>query len=120
MQLVLKTLAWMNLAFGFTLAVATPFVDTLSIPMFALGAVLVAQSVYVIAYSTRVFAVFEPYAETGLIIGSTLLAVVASVAFFQQAIFILNNPQDPEYAPMTGAFLSAVLALVTLKLYARD
>ncbi len=49
MQLVLKTLAWMNLAFGFTLAVATPFVDTLSIPMFALGAVLVAQSVYVIA-----------------------------------------------------------------------
>ena len=120
MQLVLKTLAWLNLAFGFTLAVATPFVDTLSIPMYALGAILVAQGAYVIAYSTRVFAVFEPYAETVLIVGSTLVAAVASVAFFQQAIVILNNPVNPEYAPMTGAFLSAVLAVVTLKLYARD
>lgn len=120
MHLVLKTLAWMNLLFGFTLALATPFVDTLSIPIFAMGALLVAQGAYVIAYSTRVFAVFEPFAETGLIIGSTLLGAVASVAFFQQMIFILNNPQDPEYAPMTGAFLLAVLALATLKVYARN
>ena len=120
MQLVQRTLAWLNLLFGFTLAVATPFVDTLSIPMFALGALLVAQGAYVIAYSTRVFAAFEPFAETGLIIGSTLLAAVGSVAFVQQVVFILNNPQDPEYAPMTGAFLSAVLALTTLKVFARN
>lgn len=120
MYLVLKTLAWLNLLFGFSLAVATPFVDTLSIPMFAMGALLVAQGTYVIAYSTRVFAPFEPFAETGLIIGSTLLAAVASIAFFQQMIFILNNPQDPEYAPMTGAFLAAVLAITTLKVFARN
>lgn len=120
MQLVLRTLAWLNLLFGFGLVVATPFVDTLSIPMFALGALLVAQAAYVIAYSTRVFAPFEPFAETGLIIGSTLLAAVGSVAFVQQVVFVLNNPQDPEYAPMTGAFLSASLAVLTLKLFAKD
>jgi hypothetical protein len=120
MQLVLKTLAWLNLAFGFALAVATPFVDTLAIPMFALGALLVAQGAYVIAYSSRVFAPFEPFAETGLIIGSTLLAAVGSVAFFQQIVFIIDNPEDPEYAPMTAAFLVAVLAVVTLRQYAKD
>jgi hypothetical protein len=120
MQLVLKTLAWLSLAFGFALAVASPFIDELAIPLFALGALLVAQGAYVIAYSTRVFAPFEPFAETGLIIGSTLLGAVGSVAFIQQVIFILNNPQDPEYAPMIGAFLSAVLAVVTLSLYAKD
>lgn len=120
MQLVLKTLAWLNLAFGFALAVATPFVDTLSIPMFALGALLVAQGAYVIAYSTRVFAPFEPFAETGLIIGSTLLAVVGGAAFFQQLVFLISHPEDPEYAPMTGAFLVGVLAVVTLRQYAKD
>lgn len=120
MQLVLKTLAWLNLGFGFGLAVASPFIDELSIPLFALGALLVAQGAYVIAYSTRVFAPFEPFAETGLIIGSTLLAAVGSVAFIQQIVFIIGNPQDPEYGPMTGAFLSAVLAVVTLALYAKD
>ncbi len=120
MQLVLNTLAWLNLAFGFALAVATPFVEGLSVPMFALGALLVAQGAYVIAYTTRVFAPFEPFAETGLIIGSTLLGAVGSVAFFQQLVFLLNNPVNPEYAPMTGAFLSAVLAVVTLSQYAKD
>lgn len=120
MQLVLKTLAWLNLLFGFGLVAATPFVDSLTIPMFALGALLVAQAAYVVAYSTRVFAPFEPFAETGLIIGSTLLAAVGGAAFAQQVVFILNNPQDPEYAPMIGAFLAAVLALVTLRLYAKD
>lgn len=120
MQLVLKTLAWLNLAFGFTLSVATPFVDSLSIPMFALGALLVAQGAYVIAYSTRVFAPFEPFAETGLIIGSTVLGVVGSVAFFQQVVYLANHAEDSEYAPMTGAFLVAVLAVVTLRQYAKD
>lgn len=120
MQLVLKTLAWLNLAFGFALAVATPFVDSLSIPMFALGALLVAQGAYVISYSTRVFAPFEPFAETGLIIGSTLLAAVGSIAFFQQLVFLANHADDSEYAPMTGAFLVAVLAVVTLWQYAKN
>ena len=120
MQLVLRTLAWLNLLFGFALVVATPFVETLSIPNFALGALMVAQSAYVIAYSTRVFAPFEPFAETGLIIGSTLLAAVGSVAFVQQVIFILNNPQDPDYSPMTVAFLTSALAVLTLKLFAKD
>lgn len=120
MQLVLKTLGWLNLAFGFALAAATPFVDTLAIPMFALGALLVAQGAYVIAYSTRVFASFEPFAETGLIIGSTLMAAVGSVAFLQQIVFLMANPQDPEYAPLTGAFLAAVLAVVTLSQYAKN
>jgi len=120
MQLVLKTLGWLNLAFGFALAAATPFVDTLAVSMFALGALLVAQAAYVIAYSTMVFASFEPFAETGLIIGSTLLAAVGTVAFIQQLIFLMANPQDPEYGPMTGAFLAAVLALVTLSQYAKN
>jgi hypothetical protein len=120
MQLVLKTLAWLNLGSGFALAVASPFIDELSIPLFALGALLVAQGTYVIAYTTRVFAPFEPFAETGLIIGSTLLGAVGSVVVIQQVVFILNNPQDPEYAPMIGAFLSVVLAVVTLSLYAKD
>ncbi len=118
--LVLKTLAWLNLLFGFALAAATPFVDDFEISMFALGALLVAQGAYVIAYGSRVFAPFEPFAETGLIIGSTLLAAVGAVAFIQQALFIIANPQDPEYAPMTGAFLITVLAVSTLRLYARD
>jgi hypothetical protein len=118
--LVLKTLAWLNLAFGFALAVATPFVEDPTIAMFALGAVLVAQGAYVIAYSTGVFAAFEPFAETGLIIGSTLLAAVGSIAVIQQALFIFANPQDPEYAPLSGAFLSAVLAVMALRLYAKD
>jgi hypothetical protein len=119
LQLVLKTLAWLNLAFGLTLAVATPFVDTLSVPMFALGALLVAQGTYVIAYSTRVFAPFEPFAETGLIIGSTLLGAIGLAAFFQQMVFLLNNPVNPEYAPLTGAVLSTILAVVTLWQYAK-
>jgi hypothetical protein len=120
MQLVLKTLAWLNLAFGFGLAVATPFIDDLAIPLFALGAILVAQGAYVIAYSTRVFASFEPFAETGLLIGSTLLAAVGSVAFVQQVVLLSNNPQDPEYAPLSGAFLIAVLGVVTLSQYAKN
>jgi len=120
MQLVLKTLGWLNLAFGFALAAATPFVDTLAVSMFALGALLVAQAAYVIAYSTRVFASFEPFAETGLIIESTLLAAVGTVAFIQQLIYLMANPQDPDYGPMTGAFLVAVLALVTLSQYAKN
>lgn len=119
MHLVLNTMAWLNLAFGFSLAVATPFLDDLPVPLFALGALLVAQAAYVIAYSTRVFASFEPFAETGLIIGSTLLAAVGSVALLQQVLFILNNPENPEYAPMTGAFLAAVLAVMTLSEYAK-
>lgn len=120
MQLVLKTLAWLNLLFGFALAVASLFIDDLPVPMFALGALLVAQGAYVIAYSTRVFAPFEPFAETGLIIGSTLLAAVGAAAFVQQIVFIIGNPQDPEYGPMTGAFLVALLATVTLVIYAKD
>ena len=91
MQLVLKTLAWLNLAFGFGVAVATPFIDDLAIPLFALGAILVAQGAYVIAYSTRVFASFEPFAETGLLIGSTLLAAVGSVAFIQQVVLLIKR-----------------------------
>ena len=63
MHLVLNTMAWLNLAFGFSLAVATPFIDDLQVPLFALGALLVAQAAYVIAYSTRVFAPFEPFAR---------------------------------------------------------
>ncbi|GMQ85785.1 MAG: hypothetical protein BMS9Abin07_1353 [Acidimicrobiia bacterium] len=119
MHLVLNTMAWLNLAFGFSLALATPFLDDLQVPMFALGALLVAQAAYVIAYSTRVFAVFEPFAETGLIVGSTLLAAVGSVAFIQQVIFILNNPLNPEYAPITGAFLAVVLAVMTLSQFTK-
>ena len=118
--LVLKTLAWLNLLFGITVAALTPFVDSFETPMFALGALLVAQGAYVIAYSTRVFAPFEPFAETGLIVGSTLLAVIGSIAFLQQFLFIMADPQDPEYAPMTGAFLAAVLAIATLLQYAKD
>ncbi len=119
MHLVLNTMAWLNLAFGFSLAVATPFLDDLPVPLFALGALLVAQAAYVIAYSTRVFAPFEPFAETGLIIGSTVLAAVGSVALIQQVIFLVNHPQNPEYAPMTGAFLAAVLAVMTLSQFAK-
>ena len=120
MQLVLKTLGWLTLLFGLAIAVATPFLDELDVAIYALGALLVAQAAYVIAYSTRVFAPFEPFAETGLIIASTILAAVGSVAFIQQVLFIWSHPEDPEYAPMTGAFLSVVLALVTLREYAKD
>jgi len=119
MHLVLNTMAWLNLAFGFSLAVATPFLDDLQVPLFALGALLVAQAAYVIAYSTRVFASFEPFAETGLIIGSTLLAAVGSVALIQQVIVLLNHPENPEYAPMTGVFLAAALAVMTLSQFAK-
>ena len=112
-------MACLNLAFGFSLAGATPFLDDLQVPLFALGALLVAQAAYVIAYSTRVFASFEPFAETGLIIGSTLLAAVGSVALIQQVIVLLNHPENPEYAPMTGVFLAAALAVMTLSQFAK-
>ncbi len=120
MQLVLTTMAWLNLAFGLTLAIATPFIESFTVPMYALGALLVAQGVYVIAYATRVFAPCEPFAETGLIIGSTLLAVVGSAAVLQQIVFLVGNPNEAEYAPMTGAFLATTLAVITLRQYAKD
>lgn len=115
MEIALGVLSSVNLLAGLALVALWLSIDGDPMIVLVLAAVLIVQGGYTLAYVGGAPDKAQPAARNILLAGSAAAVIVGGIAFIAGAIVNLQPATpDPEYGPMTVAFLLAAHGSLSL------
>lgn len=118
MRTVIATLSAINVVAGVGLLALAALLEA-PLLVVAIGVGMISQGGYTLLYVAGTLQRWTAISRQLLLVGSTLALAVGGVAFTQSILYNIQPPNDdPEYGPMSMAFLITVHAVAVLSRYA--